>query len=347
MHSVLKHRHLSLCLAAVLLVSAVTALREPDDGPTRPGNSATVKRFPSMFAKEAHRVEHTFSIANTTNRTLHVDRVAKGCACTNVSIESNEIAPGGQASLTMTVDLRGRSGPFAAECIVHHDAGVPLRFRVEVEIYPRIEFQPHAIYLGTVQAKESITRQFSIVTYARGSVPAERQLSITPADTDASLRTLETSTEQLADGFTRRTTSVSLELTTPGEVGRGDLAINTELTVPERLESSMRVEWFVESPYRLSPQRAFFGSVDAANGKMRKVVSIDRADGSPFTTGGVASGSDALVCTCATAGTPAMTHDIELQLAPSEVEEFFYTEVAVTLEDDRYPIVRIPVAASR
>lgn len=64
------------------------------------------------------QVCHEFIIKNTGDEPLVITELGRSCNCTEVTINTNTIKPGGKAIMTVKVDTRGKTGKTAINVFV-------------------------------------------------------------------------------------------------------------------------------------------------------------------------------------------------------------------------------------
>jgi len=311
-----------------------------------PNVSAVVERLPPIFADEAGVVEHIFRVKNPTAKHVRVTEVRHSCSCTEGTIDSTELGPGETTDLHVRVDLRGRQGEFAAQCIVANDTEEPWVYELRMRIFTRIEFSPERLRFDSVKPRSELVRNVTLCSYARREAPGEPQLSITSAS-DVKVSVVGPSTvERLSEGIVCRKTVAAVRLLPQEMAGSGSCDLTATVLMADGPRSSTtRIEWFVDNPFVITPARAFFGSVKPTDGLLSREVRIRRSDDKTFTLISVRTDRVAVTCLCAK-GTPSKEHKIIFTLDPRRFTMFEYGEAVIETDAPVPSNIRVPFAAS-
>jgi hypothetical protein len=106
--------------------------------------------FGSVFSDEA--VYHQFVLENKGNSPLRFGSISTQCGCTLVESSQKDVLPGESASFTVSLDVRGKSGPqklgFSVET---NDPENPIyEFSLVGDVAPLIILQPPSLEFGMV-----------------------------------------------------------------------------------------------------------------------------------------------------------------------------------------------------
>ncbi len=310
-----------------------------------------VHTLPPIIADQTTEVQHVFAVRNPSNRSIRILDIVKSCSCTDATIGSRELGPREETELTMKVNLRDRSGLFGTECTLTHDGGPATRYKLEVPIYRRVEFLPNLIVLGRVEPGVERETEFTVIASSLDGPPLAPVLFVKGLDRTQVHLELEQgrgTVRTLSDGVVQRETPVRLRLTPPQTAGPGRCRIVTDLAPNSYpVEGSLRVEWFIDAPYEMTPKQAFFGEVGQTAGKLDCEVRIQHRERKPFRVTSVRSNIGAVTCSCATAGSLETEHVVVLTLAAAGFDRFLYGEAVVETDDPAYRRLKIPIAASR
>lgn len=118
--------------------------------------------FGSVYADAV--VQHSYVLTNQGTRVVKLAGVRAGCACTTVSLSTNELAPGQVATLDSVINFKGRRGRQDKSIYLETDDPAAESVRVEfsgVVVVP-LESRPEGIHFGTVGAAERVEREVLI-----------------------------------------------------------------------------------------------------------------------------------------------------------------------------------------
>lgn len=306
-----------------------------------------IHRLPPVFADEAGVIQHDFPITNNSQEHLHITGVSRSCSCTDARIDRAELDPRETARLHMNVDLRGRKGAFVAQCIVANDVEQPWPCELRMHVYDRITFSPETLRFESVKPHLEVVRNVTLSTYGRQQAPPEARLSIRPGSGVTATATEPSTVEKLPEGIACRSTVIAVHLTPPSTSGNGSCELVAELPAVEGVHSrTLRIEWFVETPYVTDPPRVFFGSVKPGESPLKRPIVVRRSDNQPFRVLSVHTGRPDLECSFSS-NVVAKQHTLVFAFDTRQFGTFAFGEPIVQTDDPVQSELRIPFAASR
>ncbi len=162
--------------------------------------SVTLGEFPSWESRES-----VFALRNTLERPVNLLRVRSSCSCAIVDFTPCTIAPGQDASVSVSIPQNTLSGRFSKAVYVETDAPGQefLELTVSGTAVPAVEVQPkREVYLGRLEAGKPRTFMFRLVPASPGMSP-----KLLPADegdgqAEASLRRNDDTTFTMELNFT-------------------------------------------------------------------------------------------------------------------------------------------------
>jgi hypothetical protein len=247
---------------------------------------AIVDKVPAFLSPPDELFVHVFEVENDTARTVRIKKCTPSCGCVDANITKQELRPGDKAELRLTVRLHNKHGPqrFSAQLI--SEDGAPRIYGVETTVYQDGEVDPRMVQLGLIPPLQAASKDVAINTYGAGQEPGRiTSVRSTLPTLDASICDSH-EPESVEDHITRRTTTVRLTLRASDRLGFGAAEIRVTLTAATGVAQSIRipVQWQVQSPYLVSPARAFFGTVSDTNGALCRpiVIAVRRRDGKPL-----------------------------------------------------------------
>lgn len=114
-------------------------------------------------------VHHTFSFRNTTNDLFLLRPRYISCGCVETGIDPPRVAPGEKGTVSLAFDTLYRAGRRTEfiEIATGNNTVPIVRCRLTVSVFPSIIVLPHGRKLETtVDAGESVARDFTVVTYS-------------------------------------------------------------------------------------------------------------------------------------------------------------------------------------
>ncbi len=306
--------------------------------------------LPPLLSDQATSITHDFEVKNDTPQRIVIQGLSKSCSCTTAKLSAKELAPGQVAKLTLTVDLRGRTGEFVTQCVVAHDAGNPWVCSLKVPIHQRIAFVPENLELDAVTPGREIRRAFSVVSHELEKIPPEPDLKVIRGFESVAIQKLETQVEQLGNKLNRRTTQFQARWTPLPEIGLGYSEISANVDpgaeVTDRSEY-LRLAWRVDHDYQVTPSRVFFGKVDRQSGTRQVEIVLKKLDGRPFKIMAVDDDCPVVSIACATIGKQAAEHRVSFTLDTAGMEKVVFGTARVQVDSSVTPVLKLPIVATR
>ncbi len=110
--------------------------------------------------------KHTFTLTNTGDAVLKIEKVRHTCGCSGAEIDKNELQPGETAQLEAKILPESIDGPFCKGIFIHSNAGngairmITLSGQSEalLTVLPQ-----NNCYIGTVKPDAGLTQEFILV----------------------------------------------------------------------------------------------------------------------------------------------------------------------------------------
>lgn len=101
---------LSFIAAVGLSIYAFVVPAPADDLPAVVGLTVSPEKYDLGTLLQHTETPATFTLTNNTNRPIQIARIAKSCSCSEPTLSSNDIPPGGTATLTILFKSQLRVG---------------------------------------------------------------------------------------------------------------------------------------------------------------------------------------------------------------------------------------------
>lgn len=184
---------------------------------------------------EAGSIRHTFRLRNDGGVSVEILRVESRCGCTDINLSHRFIPAGAEATLSVTLNLRGREGEVERALRVHSsDPETPtLDLRFEGSVAPEVEFRPMAMMFGEIPEQGSVTQSVEVV-FAAGITNRVIGATSDRESFHAWLTELEPGRRYLVEAANRP------EVSLPGGFLRASIALRTERPTRHPLEIPVR-----------------------------------------------------------------------------------------------------------
>lgn len=138
------------------------------------------------------KITHDFVLRNTGTSDLHIQRVVPSCGCTTSSLDSDKIAPGTEAQLSVTFDTSGFAGEKVKTVRLYTNDPDQLTaiLTLKGSVIPEVEVVPRRVFFGEITEGTPASRDVTITIREGSSVRIKSIVSRSP---DITLHELEAS----------------------------------------------------------------------------------------------------------------------------------------------------------
>ena len=112
-------RHHLKFVLFVVCIMGISGISSPAQARTPPVISSPEPEFDFGEARSGRIITHTFVLENKGGGILEIGTVRTSCGCTASDVASREIVAGESTTLTVELDLKGRTGPQTQRITVH------------------------------------------------------------------------------------------------------------------------------------------------------------------------------------------------------------------------------------
>ena len=234
----------ALALSVLLLASAPAAAAAPRLAPEE-----TVFDFGTV--ERGAMVEHTFRLPNRGDGLLLVDHVKGSCGCTVAVVSAHDVAPGGEARITVTLDTARMAGRTSKVVDVYtNDPAQPVTaLAMTGQVEADLIVAPSPLYLGRVRSGEPVRREVLIA-------PGRAGTAYTVTAVEHASPVLDARLEPRADGPGQRLV-VALARHVP--LGRLSEQLTLRTTSPREPVMTLTVFGSVEGDVMVLPPQVTFG----------------------------------------------------------------------------------------
>ena len=150
---------------------AVPAATAPEAAPLAPKIVCDQPVYDFGETNNLGFVEHNYAIRNAGTLTLEIVNVHASCGCTAVKPSQNLIPPGGEASISARLDLRGKSGPqIKTITVANNDPATPnLMLQLKGTAVQVLHVEPSTLFFGRLGPAAARSRTFEVIS-GRGPI---------------------------------------------------------------------------------------------------------------------------------------------------------------------------------
>jgi hypothetical protein len=197
------------------------------------------------------KVDHVFGVRNVGDALLRIEQVKSSCGCTVAVVSGNEIAPGDEGRIAVTLDTARMAGPVTKVVTAYtNDPETPaVGLAMHGEVLTDLVLTPTPLYLGKLRHGEEVTRTVVIA-------PGRPDASYEVISAEQGSPALHTRLEPRTDGPGQRLVVV-LAGTVP--IGRFNDQITLRTTSPREPVITLPVFGSVEGDVVVLPPQVTFG----------------------------------------------------------------------------------------
>jgi hypothetical protein len=284
--------------------------------------------------------EHTFVVANDSDKPLAFRTVRPYCGCSSATLEDYNLAAGETTLLHMVIDGAGRRGQQLFDCALIDDLEFHRIYRLSTVFYQRYSALPQSLHFGLVELNERPTKPLEIhVAVAEGEPAPSLDFEVSQPDLEihpgqASVKQLNPSIRFIVHPFDitvcASTTAGHYSRSFRLRASRGDTEDTFEIPV----------SWTVRTRYEVRPPRVIFtrGARDVS-----RLVHVRSDLNTPFRVVGVTVSDSHFRVDVSSTGRVA-EHEFQVSVLENAADEPFWCNVVVETDDPVQPQVVFAVA---
>jgi hypothetical protein len=166
-----------LAAVGLSIYAFVAASRADDVVPPVVGLTVSPEQFDLGTLLQHTQTPASFTLTNNTNRPIHIARIAKSCACSEPTLSTHDLPPGGTATLTVLFKSQMRVGTFNVPLQVLHvdpvDQNIVKVLQISVIGRVKPEIEQSAPSFSFDEGVKTVT-----VTLHPGSEPLPRLIAV-------------------------------------------------------------------------------------------------------------------------------------------------------------------------
>lgn len=270
----------------------------PSVGDQAPAPKVLIDETAIDFGKVLNtgRVERKVTVANTGSGAAQVLGLSPSCSCVSAAIDTREIAPGGEAVITVTFDpTKLKAGPNQQRILVTttdpDPAGARVTINVSATVVTPVEVSPEVPTFGEVMKGTTKTLKLTVtgrepgfgVTEVKERVLPGMTGKVTPGVVTSKIGTVRDAT---VDGEKRRV--VDIELTLAGDKGIGNAGRELLISTNDDRQPLVTLTMYGEivGDLKLTPARVSAGALNRGQEFSREIKVTSRT-GKPFQITGI------------------------------------------------------------
>jgi hypothetical protein len=292
---------------------------------------------------------YSLSVVNSRKTPVRFCDLRSSCGCTKAHLRKEELAPGEEGTLDLEINQRGIVGMRTVFIALVDDVGTFWEYTVNAPAYPVIRLEPADLYLGELLPGGRGERSITLYTFAMGRdplVPRVGQIDSANVSVDVG----ESRLEALDDSVMRRATDFRVTVKAPVAVERqiGHISLIQPLQGGgDAPAATLRVHWFVQSAFRLSSERLFFGDQRGSSAdRMRRDITIERENGAAFQVTAATSADEAVECEASHDETKRVW-TLRVLVDLSKVHGPLSTRISITTDCRETPLISLPLSIIR
>ncbi|MCI0700373.1 MAG: DUF1573 domain-containing protein [Planctomycetia bacterium] len=297
-----------------------------------------------MIVGESSTLNHNFTITNSTTQPIEITQVRPSCGCTHAALDHTQLQPGGSATLTVNINLSGRSGPQRFVCEVLSATGSPYLCELTTVVYPQAQFADNVVTFGTVAASSRHTRRIEFVGYAATEEELPIDVSISSSLPNVTVTPASPVTERTPEGAFCRRTPFDVNLTTSDRADASTATLIATYKLKGRAANlSIGVGWRVRAVVDVMPETVFFDrAAKLSGGRVERRVLLWPVDGRPVAIERVTSPHPSVEVSVTNGANPILTITFDSRKCGT----FLSGSVVVVFGGESRQSISIPVAVA-
>jgi hypothetical protein len=163
----MKYAHLLICLAVGGTATLSCANPGSTNAPAGKGPRIVCEKPVFNFGEVENTevVKHVFVLQNAGDAPLTIKKVRPTCGCTVADLDKKLIEPGGRATLSARLSLRGRKGAQNKSIRIESDDPLTPRIRLYMKgtVITQVAVEPSYISFGRLKPDSVVTKEIKLV----------------------------------------------------------------------------------------------------------------------------------------------------------------------------------------
>lgn len=241
--------------------------------------------FGFVRSSEVKAVSHTFVIRNAGEETLVISKVRPSCGCTSATASANQIAPGATATVTATLNPKGKSGNQTITVRVNSNdpTNSSQVLRMSGTILSTWRIIPILLDMGAMGKLQSVTKEITVTSQY---LKEDHQFRITGIKTGSpNVRAVTAEAPNQGGGASSRLFLEVKQLikvsVTSGET-EGNQTQNIVIATddPKNPTHTVTVRWMVEKDLACNPKKVVVS--ETRGKKVTKDITFSSHTNQPF-----------------------------------------------------------------
>lgn len=310
--------------------------------------------FGTIRGGDIKSISHTFVFRNTGEAPLKINKIKPSCGCTSAIASATEVAPGATASITATVNPKGKSGnqTITVRVNTNDPANNSMVFRMSGTILSAWRVVPAQLDMGALAKLQSATknvsvssqymkddRQYRITGIKTGDPNIKASTAAAPAPKNSPINKSYIDVQQL----------VRINVTAGTTEGDQSQRVYIATNDPKNPTHTVTVRWTVEGDIHCTPNRVTV--VDTKGKKHIRDVTLSSHSSQPFDITGIEikgkTGNDDVTVTLKPDALPAQkVYQVSPNIVSNAPSETRSGKIIFKTSNPEKPEVSIPYTVS-
>lgn len=215
--------------------------------------------FGSVRANDVKAISHTFLLRNSGEETLIISKVKPSCGCTSAVASANQISPGATATVTASLNPKGKSGNQSITVRVNSNdpTNTSQVLRMSGTILASWRIIPGQLDMGAMGKTQSATKDITITSQYKKEEPHYRIKAIKTESPEIHAVTAESPAQKTGAPnklFTEVQTIVRVSVTADSTEGGKSQPIYIATDDPKNPTHTVTIRWTVEKDLTCNPK---------------------------------------------------------------------------------------------
>ncbi len=216
--------------------------------------------FGCIHSDNIKTISHTFVLRNTGEETLIISKVRPSCGCTSAVASANQIAPGATATVTATLNPKGKYGNQTITVRINSNDpdNASQVLRMSGTILSAWRILPLQLDMGGMGKVQSITKEIKVTSQYLKEEPQFRITAIKTESPNIRAATIETPAPKTGPpnpSIVEVQRTVRVSLTSGSTEGDQSQHIYIATDDPKNPTHTVTVRWSVEKDLACQPKR--------------------------------------------------------------------------------------------
>jgi hypothetical protein len=295
--------------------------------------------LPEQLAQQTSELVQVVRVVNDTAEPIEITQILQSCSCSTARLAQMILPPNTETTLTITADIRNRSGSQRLVCELRTVAGRSWRCELTATIYQRWQLDPAHLNFGILSPETAaLDREITINEFGLADTFAQ-PLTLTASHTPIQVELVESITLPAGNGILQRRSQYRVRVQ-PAQLTK-DITDVHLVARAHQVDERIPISWYSQALVTAQLPRVVIRA-DEREPLMTRTVRLRRSDGQPFALDRITGATEQVSVTTQHV-TPAEVV-VTLTIRATSPKQPIYTSLDVFLVGQTEAALSIPCA---